>query len=234
MTAAMTSKTLVVCGYGPGISQAVARRFGREGFSVALLARNPERLAAAEASLAEAGVQARGVAVDLADPAAVQRAVQASREALGPIAALHYNGYAGGARNLLTARPEELRATYDVGVIGLVAAVQAALPDLEAAKGSVLVTGGGLSAYDADVDRTATAWGVMGLAIGKAAQHKAVGLLGAALGKRGVYVGEVVVLGAVKGTAFDRGKATLEPAEIAERFWSLHTERTTGSVRFPG
>jgi NADP-dependent 3-hydroxy acid dehydrogenase YdfG len=229
----MTSKTLVVCGYGPGISQAVARRFGREGFSIALLARNAERLAAAEASLRQADVEARSFAVDLADPEAVARTIGAAREALGPVAALHYNAYAGGAGDLLKAKPEELRATYDVGVVGLVAAVQAALSDLEAAKGSVLVTGGGLSAYDPEVDRTAASWGLMGLAIGKAAQHKAVGLLAAALGKRGVYVGEVVVLGAVKGTAFDRGRATLDPAEIAERFWTLHTERQPLSVRFP-
>ncbi|HEX7670382.1 MAG TPA: hypothetical protein VF395_12390 [Polyangiaceae bacterium] len=34
------AKTIVVCGYGPGISSAVAEKFGAEGFSVALAARN--------------------------------------------------------------------------------------------------------------------------------------------------------------------------------------------------
>ena len=29
------AKTIVVCGYGPGVSDAVARKFGSEGFSVA-------------------------------------------------------------------------------------------------------------------------------------------------------------------------------------------------------
>lgn len=229
MLAPMT-KTIVVCGHGPGISEAVARKFGAEGFSVALLARSRERVEKAAAALSDAKIAARGFAVDLADPAATQAAIEAARTALGPIHVLHYNAYAGGAANLLTAAPTELRATYDVGVIGLVAAVQAALPDLEAAKGSVLVTGGGLSTYDPRIDAMAVDWGAMGLAVGKAAQHKTVGLLSAALAKRGVYVGEVVVMGAVKGTAFDRGQAKLEAGDIAARFWALHEKRDAASV----
>ena len=38
------STTIVVCGFGPGISTAVAEKFGREGFSVALVARRKEKL----------------------------------------------------------------------------------------------------------------------------------------------------------------------------------------------
>ena len=37
-------RTIVVCGYGPGISDAVANKFGGEGFQVALVARNAEKL----------------------------------------------------------------------------------------------------------------------------------------------------------------------------------------------
>jgi NADP-dependent 3-hydroxy acid dehydrogenase YdfG len=40
------AKTIVVVGFGPGISTAVAEKFGSSGFAVALVARNEERLAA--------------------------------------------------------------------------------------------------------------------------------------------------------------------------------------------
>ena len=40
------AKTMIVCGYGPGISNAVAQRFGAEGFSVALIGRSADKLAA--------------------------------------------------------------------------------------------------------------------------------------------------------------------------------------------
>jgi hypothetical protein len=49
-----------------------------------------------------------------------------------------------------------------------------------------------------------------------------------------VYVGEVVVLGTVKGTAFDRGQGTLEASAIAEKFWELHQGRAVATVNFTG
>lgn len=225
--------TLVVFGHGPGISDAVARRFGREGHPVALVARNAARLAAAVESLRADGITAQAFPCDLTRPDGAREVVKAARAALGPIGVVHYNAYTPGAGDLLTAPHAELEAVLAVGVGSLVAAVQEAASDLRAARGSLLVTGGGLCFYDAAIEQMATQWGAMGLALSKAAQHKAVGLLRAKLAPDGVYVGEVVVTGMVKGTAFDHGNATLEPAAIADRFWQLHTGRGEGSVTFP-
>lgn len=219
------AKTIVICGHGPGISDAVARKFGAAGYSVALVARNAERLNAAVASLARAGVEARAFPADLGDPKAVRAMIGDVRAALGPITTIHWNPYGGSAKNLLTDPPEELDGVLHVSVHGLVAAVQAALADLKSERGSVLVTGGGLAFYDPKVDGMAVQWGSMGLAIGKAAQHKATGVLHAALAGEGVYVGEVVVLALVKGTAFDHGGATLEASAVADRFWEQNEKR---------
>lgn len=227
------ARTIIVCGHGPGISDAVARKFGQEGFSVALVARNAQRLASAAAALSQAGLTAQAFPCDLSDPAAVRALVRDVRAALGPIAIVHWNAYSGGAGDLTTAPQEELASVMGVGVYGLIAAVQEALPDLRQQGGSVLVTGGGLAFYDPNVDAMAVQWGTMGLAVAKAAQHKAVGLLHKKLAPEGVYVGEVLVLGLVKGTAFDSGAATLEPADIAQRFWDLQQARTSTSVNFP-
>ena len=46
----------------------------------------------------------------------------------------------------------------------------------------------------------------------------------------GVYVGEVVVMGAVKGTAFDGGHATIEASSVADKFWDLHQRREESSA----
>ena len=46
----------------------------------------------------------------------------------------------------------------------------------------------------------------------------------------GVYVGEVVVLGMVKGTVFDSGSATLEASTIAAKFWELYGARAATST----
>ncbi|MBK9029898.1 MAG: SDR family NAD(P)-dependent oxidoreductase [Myxococcales bacterium] len=224
--------TVLVCGHGPGISDAVARRFGREGHPVAIVARSAERLTAAAAALTEAGVTARAFPCDLGDVAAVARLIGEVSGALGPIGVIHWNAYRGGAGDLLAAEADELRGVLDVSVHGLIAAVRAARAELVATHGAVLVTGGGFAFYDPAVDAMATQYGAMGLAIGKAAQHKAVGLLHAQLAGDGVFVGEVVVTGMVKGTAFDHGNATLEPAAIADRLWDLAAARTDATVTF--
>ena len=225
--------TLIVCGHGPGISDAVARRFGREGFAVAIVARNADRLAAAATALAAEGITARAFACDLADSAAVTALVADVRAALGPVHVVHYNAYGGGGGDLTSSSPDGLATALDIAVLGLVSAVQAALPDLKAGHGAVLVTGGGFAFYDPAVDAMAVQYNAMGLAVAKAAQHKATALLHHKLKTDGVYVGEVVVLGMVKGTAFDSGHATLEAADIAQRFWELHQARAVASVNFP-
>jgi short-subunit dehydrogenase len=228
----MSKGTIVVGGYGPGISASVARKFGREGFDVALVGRSAERVIAGAAELAKEGIKAKAFPADLGDERAVRALVREVRSSLGPLAVVHWNAYRSSAGDLITASADELRSVLELGVHSLVAGVQEALPDLRASKGAVLVTGGGLSAYSPQVDAMAVAWGAMGLAVAKAAQHKLVGVLHERLKKEGVYVGEVVVLGLVKGTAFDQGNATLDPAEIAARFWDLAQKRAEASVTF--
>jgi len=224
------AETIVICGYGVGISDAVARRFAQEGYRVAIVARNAERLNAAAQKLSAEKIDVKAFACDVGDVNAVKKLIADVRSSLGPIKVLHWNAYTGGAGDLKTAGADELRTVLNVTVHGLVAAVQAALPDLKEQQGALLVTGGGFAFYDPAVDAAATQWGAQGLAIGKAAQHKTVGLLSKSLQADGVYVGEVVVTGLVKGTAFDSGNATLEASTIAEKFWELYRARGALSV----
>lgn len=225
------SKVIVVVGFGPGISNAVAQKFGAEGYKVALVARNKQRLDAGVSALREKGVEAAAFVADASDAASITGAIEAARKALGPIAAVQWNAYGTGAGDLLTASTEELKGVFDIAVVGLTAAVQAALPDLQATKGSVLVTNGGFGFNDRSVDETVVGWNVMGLGLANAAKRKLVGMLSVKLGALGVYVGEVIVTGLVKGTAFDDGNATIEPATVADAFWKLQAERKETSTK---
>jgi short-subunit dehydrogenase len=221
------AKTIIIAGYGPGISEGVARKFGQEGFQVALVARNKEKVEKAAQSLSDAKIKAKGFASDLGDPAAVAKLVDDVRSSLGPITVLHWNAYLGGAGDLLQADAAELHKVFDVSVTGLIVATQKVLPDLKAAgkDGALLVTGGGFCFYDPNIEAAAVQWGAMGLAVAKSAQHKTVGLLHQKLKSEGVYVGEVVVTGMIKGTPFDSGNANLEGSQVAERFWQQYQGR---------
>jgi NADP-dependent 3-hydroxy acid dehydrogenase YdfG len=222
------AKTIVICGYGVGISSSVARKFGSEGFQVALVARDANKLDQAAKALAQDGLTARGFPCDLSDSSAVASLIAGVRSAFGPITVLHWNAYASLAGDLTRADVSELRTVLDVGVISLVTAVQLALPDMRGSKDSpaILVTGGGYALYNPQIDQAAAKFGGMGLSVAKAAQHKLTGVLHQKLKDEGIYVGEVTVLGLVKGTAHDRGNATIDPATVAERFWEMYRART--------
>jgi NADP-dependent 3-hydroxy acid dehydrogenase YdfG len=225
------SKIMVIAGFGTGISMAVAEKFGAEGFTLALVARNSERLAKGVQALAAKGVRAEAFATDLSNPDAVKAVIGQVRAKLGPITVLHWNAYMGAAGDLMTAPSGEIRALFDVPVTSLVMAVQAALPDLGAQKSSaVLVTNGGLGLSDPAADAMAVGWNAMGLAVANAAKHKAVGVLAAKLEPQAIYVGEVVVLQPVKGTSWDSGNATLDASTVAARFWDLYSARGPVSV----
>jgi NADP-dependent 3-hydroxy acid dehydrogenase YdfG len=114
-----------------------------------------------------------------------------------------------------------------------VTAVQAALPDLRSQHGAVLITGGGFAFYSDQVDQMAINLHSMGVAVSKAAQHKLTGLLHHKLQPEGIYVGSIVVLGLVKGTAFSKDTG-LDPNDIADAFWQIATERTDVSMNFTG
>ena len=228
-------RTILVCGHGPGISDSVARKFGAEGFQVAIVARSADRLEIAAKALTDKGITAKAFTCDLGDMAAVTKLVADVRAALGPITVLHWNAYIFSAGNLLTDSVDDLRKIMDVNVYGIIAATQQALPDMKSQKdAAVLVTGGGFAFYDPKVDAMAVEFNAMGIAVGKAAQHKLAGVLHEKLKADGIYVGEVVVLGSVKGTAFDRGQATLEPSAIADKFWSMYQSRSEATATYSG
>ena len=218
--------TIVVVGFGPGVSSAVAERFGAEGFSVALVARSRERLAAGVEALKAKGVAAAAFPADAGDPAAVRAAIAAARAELGPIGALHWNAYDTGAGDLAAAEPAAVRGVFDVAIVGLIAAVQEALPDLKETHGAVLVTNGAFGELTPQIDALGVRLNAMGLAVANAAKHKLVGLLSQRLKDDGVFVGEVMIAGAVKGTGSDTGQGAIDPARIAGEFWRLFQSHT--------
>ncbi|MEO8596381.1 MAG: SDR family NAD(P)-dependent oxidoreductase [Candidatus Solibacter sp.] len=223
-------KTIIIFGYGVGISDAVANRFGSEGFQIAMVARSADKLDQAKQALAAKGIQAAAFPADLTDPDSAKSVVQHVRQQLGPITAIHWNAYSNLAGDVTSTSAAALRTDFDVAVTSLMYAVQAALTDLKAAQGAVLVTQGLLALYDPKIDAMAVQWNSMGLAIANAAKHKLVGLLTEKLRAEEVTVGEVVVHGLVKGTAWDDGSATIDPRTIAAAFWDIYAKRQSKSV----
>src|SRR5580698_2282695 len=219
-------KTIIICGYGPGISKAVAEKFGAEGFQLALVSRTADKLTAGVSALGAKGIKAAAFPADLGDPASVREVVKSVRAARGPITVVEWTAYNGGAGDLSTADAATIRGVLDVAVTCLLAAVQEALPDLRREKdAAVLVTNGGLGRFDPRADALAVQRNSMGLSVANAAKHKLVGVLAVKLKPENVYVGEVMILGTVKGSASDEGRATVDSAAVAGKLWELYQAR---------
>ena len=79
-------KIVVVTGASAGVGRATADEFARQGYDVALLAREPARLEAAAAALRSAhGVRTLAIPTDVADADAVEAAADRVEAELGPI-----------------------------------------------------------------------------------------------------------------------------------------------------
>lgn len=227
------SKTIIVVGFGPGISTGVAEKFGAEGFNVALVGRNKARLDAGVAELKTKGVNAASFVADAGDPAAIGAMVKEVRSSLGSITAIQWNAYGDGkGGDLTTASAAEIVGVFDVAISGLLAAVQATLPDLKASKGAVLITNGAFGDLDPQIDQYAVGSNNMGLSLANAAKHKLVGLLSAKLAADGIYVGEVTIAGSIKGTSWAAGNPNpIEPSRVGDTFYTLFEQRTETYTR---
>ena len=113
--------TIAIVDAGPGLGAAVARKFGREGFAVVLIARNPTKFEALEKRLAADGVTARGYVAGVRDRAALTRALGSAAEDLGPIEVMQFSPVPGAdfLKPVLETTVEDLRAAVEFSILGI-------------------------------------------------------------------------------------------------------------------
>lgn len=206
-----TGPVALIIGVGPGLSAALAQRFAAGGYTIAGFARRPEKSAALAAEMAEQGRTLDLRAVDAGDFAALGAAIRAVEAELGPVEVLIYNAFSASPAVPSQIPVDGLMADLRVNVGGALAAVQAALPAMQArGKGTLLLTGGGL-ALDPTPWLPAAALG-----IGKAGIRNLAQSLHKEMEGTPIRVGTVTITGQIlPGTP-------LAPEAIAERFWELH------------
>jgi len=212
----------VVVGLGPGIGQAVAKRFGKEGFSLGLIARKASSLDGFVEGLSVTGIKAKGFPADAEHAPTLKDALTAIEHDLGPIDVLIYNAAVIKPGGPLEVGIEQLVREFRVNVGGALVCAQHVSVGMRARKkGTLLFTGGGLALEP---------WAQMSsLAIGKSGIRSLAKSLNQDLSKDGVRVGTVTVNGLVKP-----GAGPLDPAAIAEVFWSMHTGAVTDVERVIG
>ena len=79
------TRIAVITGAGAGVGRAVVEEFARDGYDIALLSRDPDRLERAAEAVRRHGVRALSLPTDVADFEAVERAASRVEDELGPI-----------------------------------------------------------------------------------------------------------------------------------------------------
>lgn len=207
--------TLAIVGAGPGLGAAVARRFGRAGFDVALVSRDADRAGALAAQLAGEGLTASGFAADVRDPAALEAALDAAAATLGPIEVLQYSPvpHRDFMRPVLETEAVDLVGPIEFSLYGPVAAVRRVLPGMRAlGRGTVLLVNGGTAAVP-HAERAGTS-------VAFAAESAYGHLLHDALAPDGIHVAQLVIPGAITA-----GHPRKDPAALAETLWTIHKDR---------
>jgi short-subunit dehydrogenase len=204
--------SIAIVGAGPGNGMAIARKFGREGFSVGLISRSAGN-GLMVSKLKDDGVSATEIQADAADPKSIAAAVLQVEAELAPIDTLVFNAAAATFQPVMNLSVEHLISDFTVGVASALSAAQAIAPAMIArGTGTIIFTGGGFASYP--IPQLAS------LGIQKAAIRNLAQSLASEFTSQGIRVGTITILGIVKpGTPFD-------PDKIAERFWALRNDRS--------
>jgi NAD(P)-dependent dehydrogenase (short-subunit alcohol dehydrogenase family) len=141
------SKVVVVTGASAGVGRASARRFARQGYDVALLARGDAGLASAASDVRAAGSRALAVPVDVANDSDVERAAEQVEAELGPIEVWVNSAFVGAFAPFWEVTADEYHRVTEVTYLGVVHGTMSALRRMRARNHGTIVQVGSALAY---------------------------------------------------------------------------------------
>lgn len=172
----------LLTGAGPGTGAAIARRFAKGGYRVAMLARNEARLK----ELAGGIEGAASYVCDVADAKALAATAAAVRADLGDPRVLVHNATLGAFGDFMKVDPDIFERNFRVNATALLRLAQEVAPAMiERGKGAIVCTGN-TSAYRGKPYFS-------GFAPTKAAQRILAESIARSLGPKGIHVAYVAI-----------------------------------------
>jgi NAD(P)-dependent dehydrogenase (short-subunit alcohol dehydrogenase family) len=221
----MDGRIALVTGVGPGTGTALVRRFAADGYRVAMLARNAERLDALAAELPGA----RAYPVDVTDTQALARVLDAIDTELGTPDVVAHNAVGGAFGTFLEVEPAVLERNFQVNVMAFLHLARRFAPAMVSRGEGVILATGNTSALRGKANFAA-------FVPTKAAQRILAEAVARELGPKGVHVAYILI-DAVIDVPWARSRwpdapdaAFITPASIAEEaFRVAHQPRDAWS-----
>ena len=215
--------TIAIVGAGPGLGLSIARRFGREGFHVGLIARRLETLEDCARQLTTEGINAAAHSTDAGDERQLTAALDSIGRRFGGIDVLEFSPMPFTEMPRYTAAAttvDDVMYHVRVQTLGAVVSARRVLPGMmQRGRGSLLFTTG-MSAVTPLALLTPVGIAMSGVRNYARCLHQE-------LQPSGIYAGTVSI-----GVQIRRGTAG-DPDTIAELYWQLHTKREPADVQFP-
>ncbi|MEZ4767297.1 MAG: SDR family NAD(P)-dependent oxidoreductase [Caldilineales bacterium] len=207
----MDQRLCVIVGAAPSLGVAIARRFGREQFRVALISRRSALLPDYLETMREEGIDAVGYIAHPGKFAELRAAFDRISEENGPVDVLVYNAAIARLDQPSELVPETMMNDLAVNVAGALVSAQAVLPEMRRRRSGTIIFTGAELATNPNLHYAS-------LGVGKAGLRNLAIAMGDELEVEGVHVAMVTV------NDFVRPGAHLEPEAVAENYWKLYTQ----------
>jgi len=212
----------VISGVGPGTGAALARRFAKGGYQVAMLARDEARLESLEKEIDGA----HAYPCDVSDRTKVDATIARIDSELGVPGVLIHNAVGGAFGSFLEIDPDVLNKNFQVNAMGLLYLARRVAPAMIEAGAGAIVATGNTSAVRGKAN-------FAGFAPSKAAQRILAEAMARDLGPKGIHVAYLVIDAVIdvpwtRAAFKDRpDEFFIQPTAIAEEIWHLvHQERS--------
>ncbi len=140
MDMGLGGKVAVITGGSVGIGLAVAEALAAEGAHVLLVARGAERVEAEAARIAsQYGVEALGLAVDVATPEGTAAVIEAAQTRFGGADILINNAGTGSNETVMEAPDEKWQSYWDLHVMAAVRLARGIAPQMKRRGGGVIL-----------------------------------------------------------------------------------------------
>ncbi|KAJ3676968.1 hypothetical protein LUZ60_002692 [Juncus effusus] len=213
-----------IVGVGPKLGRSIACKFAQEGFIIAILSRDLDKLSRLADEIAcEAKSQVFAIRIDCSESKSVREAFEGVLS-LGPVEVLVYNTCETASyqpNNFMSIGMDSFVRSLSTSALGAFLCAQQVIPGMvERGRGTIIFTGSSASVSGYS--------GFCELSCGKFALRGLSQCLAKEFYGSGVHIAHVVIHGAIDTGRSSRGEArthtSLDPDAIAQNYWYLHTQ----------
>lgn len=215
-------KTIVIVGAGTGLGLSIAKKFGAEGFKVAAISRNAEKLKVIQKELSNLNIEAKTFIADIANLQSLKQSIQAIKVEFDSIDVIEFSPYAQEDKftNVIETTPESVSEMLGTYLFPSIQLVNEVLPDMiKKGSGSILFTTGVSTIFPLPFAGNA---GIIGAGLRNYAEN-----LYNEMEEKGIFIRHLSI-----GTVIEPGTKG-DPDFIAEAWYNLYNKKEKFEETFP-